>query len=805
MLVKYLKQQVIRINVSLIILDMKKLKFQSIIMALCLVMTAGFWSCNDEDVDNDGPMLEVLPSTLSFGDQVSTQTLTVKANREWTATFVESGIDWVSITPDKGSGEGTINVTVLANPGAERVANLKITSSINSATIRITQVAAGGSVVEGDALYQENCGSDVYKINTSTGEADKDGGRWPYIDQYTQYFNPAWEKGGTLDQSGVEYEGSNSNVSNSGALFAPPADGPFSGAPYVGMNTPSSVFEIKNINITGKTNFTFKFGAVFQENYSGGSVLGAITENSFVLEASIDGTNWSPLSYSVAQQMESHWYMGSTEFKVPEGSAKLSIRYKTTNLAPSNQGYRFDDFKLYEGGNGELIGQGGGEEPEPGNDGQLDSYPTTVVTSFAETFDAVENNKVFISDQWAFWSSDNQWPTEFKQGWYGRIFSNPTKSHIECAPYNSTLSEVVAYAIMSPLNVKDATNKILKFQEAFYYKNSDATKLELVASKDFEGNVKTATWMVVKDLTFPTSDPQNTWMDQRVDLGGNYGNDTKVYFAFRYTGKDITYRVTDVLFNAEAQLTFNTPEFSATTFVKDELITEGKITIPYENAKGTESYNITINVSGTAANGITVDAVNNHTLTSGEGVIEIPVKGTPTVAGEVIFTINGIEGLSDNTVTVFTQNPIYLSNVSLPNKDNSSTATYSASIKIDGAAYSGLKLGTGSNAGSYTTEALSATDNLTLSFYAVGWKGKQGKIKITVNNGGTIDGAASKTFDLQGNNGATGNSPFTITFIDANFYSVNLQGITTATTLTFESVKETGLDPRAVLTGVKVQ
>lgn len=92
-----------------------------------------------------------------------------------------------------------------------------------------------------------------------------------------------------------------------------------------------------------------------------------------------------------------------------------------------------------------------------------------------------------------------------------------------------------------------------------------------------------------------------------------------------------------------------------------------------------------------------------------------------------------------------------------------------------------------------------------MSFYAVAWKGKKGTIKITVNNGGTIDNAASKTFDLQANNGATGNSPFTMTLESTDFYSVALQGVTSATTLTIETVSGTGLDPRAILTGVNVK
>lgn len=343
---------------------MKKLRLSNLWIALCLVMMAGVWSCNDEDVEGEGPVVATDPTALTFEAAGGAQELYITSNREWKITVSEPS--FVSVSPASGNNEGKVTVTLLANDKAQRTAKLTITASTETATVDIVQKAGDGSgEVSTEALYKENCGSDVYKINTTTGEKDDDG-RWPYVDQYTQYFNPSWEKGGTLDQTGIVYGGSGSNVSNSGATFDPPTGGPFSGAPYVGMNNATSVFTISDINITGKTNFTFKFGVVFQENYSGGSVLGAVTVNSFVLEASVDGNIWSPLTYTVAQQLESHWYMGSAEFKVPDGSTKLFIRYKSSNLT-SNQGYRFDDFKLYEGGNGELLGQGGGDVPQPVN------------------------------------------------------------------------------------------------------------------------------------------------------------------------------------------------------------------------------------------------------------------------------------------------------------------------------------------------------------------------------------------------------------------------------------------------------
>ena len=74
---------------------------------------------------------------------------------------------------------------------------------------------------------------------------------------------------------------------------------------------------------------------------------------------------------------------------------------------------------------------------------------------------------------------------------------------------------------------------------------------------------------------------------------------------------------------------------------------------------------------------------------------------------------------------------------------------------------------------------------------------------ITINNGGKIDGATSKTITLEANDGATGNPPYTITFDQSkNFYTLKLTGVTDKTTLKFstESSKK-----RAIIVGLNAK
>lgn len=311
-------------------------------MALCLVMTAGFWSCNDEDVDGEGPLVTPAPAALTFEAVGGTQDVTIASNREWTVKVSEPG--FVTVSPESGNGNGKITVTVLPNDKAQRSAKLTITASTVSATVDIVQKAGDGSgEVSTDAMYKETCGEKVEKVDNN----------WPYTTAYT-----GWKKEGNLDQSGVTYGGSSSSVRNSGVAYEPADGSDYTGAPYVFMSSASANFTINGINVSGKTNFTFTMAALEQTAYDDAAkkpVFGAVSASTCSMFASVDGNSWSALTFTSDGAVG--WSKVTAEFKLPEGSTKLYI--KITN--GSNQ-VRYDDFQLFEGGNGELIG--GGETPD---------------------------------------------------------------------------------------------------------------------------------------------------------------------------------------------------------------------------------------------------------------------------------------------------------------------------------------------------------------------------------------------------------------------------------------------------------
>lgn len=177
---------------------------------------------------------------------------------------------------------------------------------------------------------------------------------------------------------------------------------------------------------------------------------------------------------------------------------------------------------------------------------------STAVTYFADDFATIEDMVVYNSGKWTFTSTDTKWPANYKMGWYGKTFNNGADKYITIAPYDTELTEVVAYAVMTKFNVAEAQGKKLTFDLAWYFKTKDNSKFEVVASKNFTGDVAAATWEVVESYTYTdeTINPINTWTSYSLDLSTKYAEEKALAVAFRYTGKSNTYRLDNVEFGA---------------------------------------------------------------------------------------------------------------------------------------------------------------------------------------------------------------------------------------------------------------
>ena len=106
-----------------------------------------------------------------------------------------------------------------------------------------------------------------------------------------------------------------------------------------------------------------------------------------------------------------------------------------------------------------------------------------------------------------------------------------------------------------------------------------------------------------------------------------------------------------------------------------------------------------------------------------------------------------------------------------------------------------LKFGTSSKFGSATVTLPAGTTSV--SFYGVAWKGNPASIKITM--GDTVI-----PVDIADNDGATGNSPYTITVTESDKYSFNLGGALAADTpVKVETYEGTNTGKRAILFGIQ--
>lgn len=337
---------------------MKVVNFWKTLFCAALAVTA-FSACSDDD--EEGGYSGMPEITVNGGESVTVagkleggkleQTVEVVSKGDWTLTFKNSG-DSQWVTPSAMSGKtGTTQLTfTLGQASGERSAILVLTASstvegfplTDEATITVVQ--SDSDVPTGNALYSENCGTKVDKVD----------GYWPYVDKFE-----GWTRGGSLDQKAVTYTGNSASVANSGKVFDPAEDETtvVTGPPYVSMNKSTSVFNINDINIASNTNFTFTFTAAQQINYSKGVVLGDMTDETIRFSVSTDGSSYAPVALKVKKVASGYWYLCTAEFKLPAGVSTDKIWVRFDGYAGlENHGLRIDDFKLYEGGNGsELV------------------------------------------------------------------------------------------------------------------------------------------------------------------------------------------------------------------------------------------------------------------------------------------------------------------------------------------------------------------------------------------------------------------------------------------------------------------
>ena len=234
-------------------------------------------------------------------------------------------------------------------------------------------------------------------------------------------------------------------------------------------------------------------------------------------------------------------------------------------------------------------------------------------------------------------------------------------------------------------------------------------------------------------------------------------------FVVDYSGQYVSIVPTSVVENKDAVVL----AADAITNVPKEGVTNAThdITVIGIDAVTTEVDGTVVTAASVAGNVLTY-SVSANTDKSREGWIKLSAEGVETV-----------------TVVVKQSSALaYNFKSDAPFVDSSQN--YNANAKVNGSAdvnASGFKIGTGDVAGYFASQPVSVEGDLTLEFYAVAWKGKSATLYVRKQGSTELLGQ----FTLKANDGASNQSPYTLTLNDDNYYSVNVSGVTANTVLEF--------------------
>lgn len=763
---------------------MKVVNFWKTLFCAALAVTA-FSACSDDD--EEGGYSGMPEITVNGGESVTVagkleggkleQTVEVVSKGDWTLTFKNSG-DSQWVTPSAMSGKtGTTQLTfTLGQASGERSAILVLTASsmvegfplTDEATITVVQ--SDSDVPTGNALYSENCGTKVEKVD----------GYWPYVDKFE-----GWTRGGSLDQKAVTYTGNSASVANSGKTFDPAEDETtvVSGPPYVSMNKSTSVFNINDINIASNTNFTFTFTAAQQINYSNGVVLGDMTDETIRFSVSTDGSSYAPVALKVKKVASGYWYLCTAEFKLPAGVSTDKIWVRFDGYAGlENHGLRIDDFKLYEGGNGselvvpEPITTTIGDIKEPGD---YELKGVTVVNRSEIAYVIADNtgsmlvyhsgnersvgDKINISGAVTIYQAPNN-PPQFAKEAVVEVVSTGNAWNYDFKEYS--VDDVNAYfnnIVCTPIILKGKVVKEESNGKTFYnleLDGADATVLQ--------GSVQYYT-------------PDADKLDVPVAVKGyavgksQAGNITRIKI-FPY---EITVNSTDPYITATAPATFNADGETINVAFNAGNLGSNKV---FAKIEGTDAGQFTLGAVG--ANSVPVTAkANDGAAKSAKLTLYVAASdGAAAVATTSVDLKQAAKPSGNDTKGTYTS-----MDGMLPTTTNSDNASYAEKAKINGSSdqIAILKLGTGKKTGVFTTEAVGVSGNKKLSFYAAAWNKASATLYVRVNGGGTI---APASIDLTANSGVAGTAPYTITFNDdTEYFTFDVTGLTATSTLTFST------------------
>ena len=325
---------------------MSKHLFRLVFGAFFLVAATAFTGCSDDDDKSLTPKLTADPTALDFTDETATtQTVAITANCEWTVTA--SNLDWATISPMSGKGNGTISVTVSELPAGTNLREGKISFTLihpefgkwgqAESSVAVKQYGSGVTTPPtGDAIYA----NDFDKEQAQKG-AD---GKFPFADAFEGWKN---QTGTGADNVAYKTSGisvrSNSPSNDSHSKYKDDA----SGVNNMFFGT-SGVFEIQKIALDpAQKNLCLTFGS-YKSLYDAED--NAFVTSEFHVYLSKDGENWAEIAYDRPVGDDEHskygtWALATANFTLKQVPSELYIKF-TSDLTSS---HRIDDVKLFEG------------------------------------------------------------------------------------------------------------------------------------------------------------------------------------------------------------------------------------------------------------------------------------------------------------------------------------------------------------------------------------------------------------------------------------------------------------------------
>lgn len=325
---------------------MSKHLFRLVFGAFFLVAATAFTGCSDDDDKSLTPKLTADPTALDFTDETATtQTVAITANCEWTVTA--SNLDWATISPMSGKGNGTISVTVSELPAGTNLREGKISFTLihpefgkwgqAESSVAVKQYGSGVTPPPtGDAIYA----NDFDKEQAQKG-AD---GKFPFADAFEGWKN---QTGTGADNVAYKTSGisvrSNSPSNDSHSKYKDDA----SGVNNMFFGT-SGVFEIQKIALEStQKNLQLTFGSyrsIFEDKDN------AFKTSEFHVYLSKDGENWAEITYDRPVGDDEHsnygtWALATANFTLKQVPSELYIKF-TSDLTSA---HRIDDVKLFEG------------------------------------------------------------------------------------------------------------------------------------------------------------------------------------------------------------------------------------------------------------------------------------------------------------------------------------------------------------------------------------------------------------------------------------------------------------------------